>query len=38
MNKDFFEKDYTSDLTSEELFISVAYFQFDIEDNIIYSD
>lgn len=36
--RDFFEKDYTSDLTTDELFISVAYFQFDIEDNIIYSD
>ena len=36
--RDFFEKDHTSDLTTDELFISVAYFQFDIEDNIIYSD
>ena len=36
--REFFKKDYASDLTMEELFISVAYFQFDIEDNIIYSD
>lgn len=32
--RDFFKKDYTSDLTMEELFISVAYFQFDIEEPI----
>jgi hypothetical protein len=32
--RDFFKKDYASDLTMEELFISVAYFQFDIEEPI----
>ena len=32
--REFFKKDYTSDLTMEELFISVAYFQFDIEEPI----
>ena len=30
----FFKKDYASDLTTEELFVSVAYFQFDIEETI----
>lgn len=32
--REFFKKDYASDLTTEELFISVAYFQFDIEEPI----
>ena len=32
--REFFKKDYTSDLTTEELFVSVAYFQFDIEEPI----
>ena len=32
--REFFKKDYASDLTMEELFISVAYFQFDIEEPI----
>ena len=35
--REFFKKDYVSDLTIEELFISVAYFQFDIEEPIYYS-
>lgn len=35
--REFFKKDYTSDLTMKELFISVAYFQFDIEEPIYYS-
>ena len=35
--KEFFKKDYASDLTMEELFISVVYFQFDIEEPIYYS-
>ena len=34
--REFFKKDYASDLTIEELFISVAYFQFDIEEPIYY--
>lgn len=34
--REFFKKDYVSDLTIEELFISVAYFQFDIEEPIYY--
>ena len=32
--RELFKKDYASDLTMEELFISVAYFQFDIEEPI----
>ena len=32
--REFFKKDYSSDLTTEELFFSVAYFQFDIEEPI----
>lgn len=35
--REFFKKDYASDLTMEELFISVAYFQFDIEEPIYYN-
>ena len=35
--REFFKKDYASDLIIEELFISVAYFQFDIEEPIYYS-
>lgn len=35
--REFFKKDHTSDLTMKELFISVAYFQFDIEEPIYYS-
>ena len=35
--REFFKKYYASDLTMEELFISVAYFQFDIEEPIDYN-
>lgn len=34
--REFFKKDHASDLTIEELFISVVYFQFDIEEPIYY--
>lgn len=34
--REFFKKDHASDLTMKELFISVAYFQFDIEEPTYY--